>query len=224
MRTQSVKQVRDFMVSALIAGVLVVVPIYLTILLLLKAMQTVGGVVRPLAALLPAWLPADRLLSLLLVLIVCMAVGAALRTHAGQVALDRVQKSLFDRLPGYAIVRSLTQQLAGQREERTWKPALAEIEEALVPAFIIEELPDGSRTVFVPSSPTPLAGTVYILTPDRVHPVDVPFTQAVMAIARWGYGSKDLVAAMHSPVLSTVGRPERGRSQPHAPEGPDDGP
>jgi uncharacterized membrane protein len=224
MGTPSLKQVRDFMVSSLIAGVLVVVPVYLTVLLLLKAMQTVGGVVQPLAALIPTWLPAERLLSLLLVLIVCMAVGVSLRTHAGQVALDRIQKSLFERLPGYALVHSLTQQLAGRRDEKMWKPALAEIEEALVPAFIIEELPDGSSTVFVPSSPTPLAGTVYILTPDRVHPVDVPFTQALLAISRWGYGSKDLVAAMNSPVLSTVGRPERGPSQPRAPDGPDDRP
>ena len=46
-----------------------------------------------------------------------------------------------------------------------------------VPAFIIEELENGSFTVFVPSIPTPLAGAVYILTSDRVHPLDVPFTR-----------------------------------------------
>ena len=57
-----------------------------------------------------------------------------------------------------------------------WKPAMAEIEDALVPAFIIEEFEDGSFTVFVPSAPTPISGSVYILTPERVHPIDVPFT------------------------------------------------
>jgi len=50
--------------------------------------------------------------------------------------------------------------------------------------------------VFVPSVPTPFAGAIYILSPDRVHPLNVPFTQAVKAISRWGSGSKDLVAAM----------------------------
>jgi len=60
-----------------------------------------------------------------------------------------------------------------------WKPALAEIEEALVPAFIIEELEDGRFTVFVPSGATPFAGAVYILSRERVHPLDVPFTQAI---------------------------------------------
>ena len=90
----------------------------------------------------------------------------------------------------------MTEQLAGQSRDQTWKPVLAEIEEALVPAFIIEEIDDGRFTVFVPSVPTPLAGSIYILTPDRVHPLDVPFTQAIKAISRWGSGSKELLAAM----------------------------
>lgn len=41
--------------------------------------------------------------------------------------------------------------MAGSREEQVWKLALAEIEEALVPAFIIEKFEDGRFTVFVPA-------------------------------------------------------------------------
>ena len=84
-----------------------------------------------------------------------------------------------------------------------WKPALAEIEDALVPAFIVEELDDGRFTVFVPSVPTPFAGAVYILSRERVHLVDIPFTQAIQSISRWGSGSKDLVAAMEGVELSS---------------------
>ena len=52
------------------------------------------------------------------------------------------------------------------------------------------------KKVFVPSIPTPLAGAVYILDRKRVHPLDVPFTEALKAVSRWGSGAKDLVAAM----------------------------
>jgi uncharacterized membrane protein len=135
-------------------------------------------------------------LSLLLVLLVCFLIGAAVRTPAGRALRERIETSLFDRLPGYALLRSLTQRLAGQAEENVWQPALAEIEEALVPAFIIEALEDGRFTVFVPSVPTPLAGAVYILSRDRVHPLDVPFTQAIKSVSRWGAGAKEPVAAM----------------------------
>jgi uncharacterized membrane protein len=190
------KKFGAFAVSAFVGGLLIVVPLYLAVLLLLKAMQSVVTVVRPLAILLPAWFPAENVLSLLLVLIVCFLIGVAVRTPAGRALRERIETSLFDRLPGYALVRSLTQRLSGQEEENVWKPALAEIEDALVPAFIMEALEDGRFTVFVPSVPTPLAGAVYILSGERVHPLDIPFTQAIKSVSQWGAGSKALVAAM----------------------------
>jgi uncharacterized membrane protein len=190
------KHVCKFIVSSLVGGLMILAPIYLSLLLLLKAMKAVAGLVRPIAKLLPAWFPAEHVLSLLFVLMVCFLIGVAARTPAGQSARHRLEKSLFERIPGYELFRSLTQQLAGSPEEHIWKPALAEIEEALVPAFIIEELEDGRFTVFVPSVPAPVSGSVYILTPDRVHPVDVSFARAIRSLSRWGSGSKELVAAM----------------------------
>jgi uncharacterized membrane protein len=189
------KQFREFVVNTLVGGLLVVAPIYLAVMLLLKAMHSLVGFVRPFAMLLPEWLPAENVLSLLLVLIVCFLIGVAVRTKAGRAIRERIEKSLFERLPGYTLFRSLTERLVGESQENVWKPALAEIEDALVPAFIVEELEDGRFTVFVPSVPTPLAGAVYILR-ERVHLLDVPFTQAVKSVSRWGSGSKDLVAAM----------------------------
>jgi len=186
----------EFVKNTLVGGLLIVVPIYLAVLLLLKAMQSVMGLVRPLAQLLPAWIPADNILSLLLVLSLCFLIGLAVRAPMGRALRERLEQSLFERIPGYALFRSLTQRLAGESRENVWQPALAEIEDALVPAFIIEELEDGRFTVFVPSIPTPLAGAVYVLSQERVHPLDVPFTQAIQTVSRWGSGAKELVAAM----------------------------
>ena len=179
--------------SAFVTGLLIVAPIYLGVLLLLKIMQSMAGLVKPVAQLLPDWLPAERLLSLLLVLLVCVVVGLLVRTRVGQAMLGH---TVLEKLPGYTLFRSLTMRIAGRADNVTWKPALAEIEEALVPAFIIEELADGRYTVFVPSVPTPFAGAVYILTRERVHPLSVGFGQAFKTVSRWGAGSKELVAAM----------------------------
>jgi uncharacterized membrane protein len=181
---------------AMLHGLLVIVPIYLAVLLLLKGMKSLMGLVRPFALLLPDWFPGEIALSLLLLLLVCVLVGTVVRTRTGRVARERLEKTFFERIPGYALFRSLTQQVAGEGREHVWKAALAEIEEALVPAFIIEKLDDGRYTVFVPSIPTPFAGAVYVLEGKRVHPVDVPFTQALQVISRWGSGAKDLVAAI----------------------------
>ena len=188
----------QFVISTLVAGMVVVAPIYLGLLLLLKAMKTLGGLLKPIAGLLPEWLPADQILSLLLVLLVCFLIGLATATRRGKAIRSSIEHSIFEKVPGYTLFRSLTQRLAGESEAKAWEPALAEIEEALVPAFIIEELADGRYTVFVPSVPTPLAGAVYVLSPERVHPLNVPFTHAMKVVTRWGSGCQELVAAMEA--------------------------
>jgi len=190
------KYAREFIVSAVIGGALVLLPIYFAVLVLLKGMQTAAGLLKPITALIPDWLPGETLLALAVVVFLCFAAGSAVRTRAGRRVRERAEKLFFGRLPGYALFRGLTQRLVGEGQENVWTPVLAEIEDALVPAFIVEALEDGRFTVFVPSVPTPFAGAVYILPRERLHIVDVPFTQAIQTISRWGSGSKHLVAAM----------------------------
>src|SRR4030095_16485627 len=148
------KQALAFTTRALLSGLLIIIPIYLAILLLLKGMKSVVTLVRPFALLLPDWIPAETALSLLLVLVICFLIGVAVRTRAGQAVRDRVERTFFERIPGYALLRSLTQQMTGRSRENVWKPALFETDEGLLLAFIIEELGDGRYTVFVPSIPT----------------------------------------------------------------------
>ena len=190
------KQGFMFVARSLLTGFLIVVPIYLAILLLLKAMKSVVSLVQPIALLLPDSVPAETLLSLLFVLVFCLLIGLIVHTRIGAAVRERMETTLFERIPGYALIRSLTQQLAGSSQEKVWKPAFVEIEEGLVPSFIIEEFDDGRYTVFVPSIPTPLAGAVYILDRKRVHPLDVPFTDALRTISKWGSGSREMVATM----------------------------
>jgi uncharacterized membrane protein len=193
-----VKNAVAFIGRCVLAGLLVILPIYLALLLLLKGIASAGQLVRPFTQLLPESLPAQQILSALLVLVICFAIGLAVRTRLGRLARGRLERSVFERIPGYELLRSLTLQVAGEKNDGIWKPALVEIEEALVPGFIIEAFEDGRYTVFVPSVPTPFAGAVYVLDAHRVHPVDVPFTEAVKVITKWGSGARGLVQAMEA--------------------------
>ena len=164
------KRALVFITRALFSGLLIVVPLYLAILLLLQGMKSVAGLVRPVALLLPEWVPAETALSLLLVLVLCFLIGVAVRTRVGQAARDTIERTFFERIPGYALLRGLTQQMAGQSRENVWKPALVDGDEGLFLAFIIEEFHDGRYTVFVPSIPTPLAGAVYVVDAEPSAP------------------------------------------------------
>ena len=99
---------------------------------------------------------------------------------------------MLEKIPGYELVRGLAHRVSGGEGEGAFRPALVEIEDALAPAFIIEELNDGRYTVLIPSVPTPAAGSLLIMQRERVHPLDVPFTQAVKVISKWGAGAGEL--------------------------------
>ena len=122
------KYAREFVTSTLVGGLLIVVPAYLAVLLLLKGMKSAATLVHPFAALVPDWIPAENLFSLLLVLIICFIVGVAVRTRSGRVLRERMEVALFGRLPGYGLIKSLTQRLTGDSEESAWTPALIELD------------------------------------------------------------------------------------------------
>jgi len=118
------KQLCEFIVNALLAGVLVVFPIYLATLMLLKAMKSLAGFVRPFTQLLPEWFPAEHVLSFLFVIIFCFLVGIAVRTPIGQAARNKIENSLFQKIPGYTLFRSNDQAISGRESGKRLEAGL----------------------------------------------------------------------------------------------------
>lgn len=195
------KMLAEFTKTTLIGGVLVVLPIYVCVLLLAKAVKGLLALLAPVTAQLPAGMQFRQIAAILLLIAVCFVIGLVVRTGPGLRAKNAFEQAVLDRLPGYTFLRGLAKRLTGRNEEQTLQPALVEIEEALVPALIVEKLEDGSFTVLVPSAPTPMAGSLYILPPERVHPVDLPFTTAISVFTKWGTGAGEYVRAMKQTQL-----------------------
>jgi uncharacterized membrane protein len=178
--------------TTLIGGLLIVLPIYLSILMVGKTLSAISTLLSPVTAAIPAGAQFRQVIAVLIVLAVCFIAGIVVRTGPGLRAKNALERSVLERIPGYSLVRGLTARVSGDEGEGAFRPALVEIEDALSPGFIIEELDDGRYTVLVPSVPTPAAGALFILPRARVHPIDVPFTQAVKVISKWGAGAGEL--------------------------------
>jgi len=175
--------------TTLIGGLLVVLPIYLSILLLAKTLAAIFALLSPVTAAIRAGAQFRQVIAIVIVLAVCLVAGLIVRTAPGLRAKNAFERSVLEKIPGYALVRGLAERVSGDEGEGAFQPALVEVEDALSPGFIIEELEDGRYTVLVPSVPTPAAGALFILPRERVHPLDVPFTQAVKVISKWGAGA-----------------------------------
>jgi len=190
------RSIAEFTKTTLIGGLLIVLPIYLAIILLVKVIKGALGLVAPITDQIPSGVEFRQLASIGIVVGICFLAGIIVRTDFGRKAKNSIERNLLERIPGYAMLRDLTARLTGREQNEHWAPALVDIEDALVPAFVIEEMDDGAYTVFVPSVPTPAAGAIYILPHERVHLIDVPFAQALRVVTKWGTGAGELRAHM----------------------------
>lgn len=178
------KTLVEFTKTTLIGGVLIILPTYLSVLLLAEVVKGLLAFVAPVTSQIPASVQFRHILSILLLTAVCFIVGLIVRTSPGLRAKNAFERTVLEKLPGYKLLRGLAGRLTGHTDEPAFAPALVEIAEALVPALIVEELEGGSYTVLVPSVPTPMVGALYILPHERVHPVDVPFTKALSVFSK----------------------------------------
>jgi uncharacterized membrane protein len=126
-------------------------------------------------------------------ILVCFVAGLIARTGWGRTAAEPLERTVLRRVPGYAFVRTVTRGLAGLQGEKDVAVALAWIEDAWVLSFVLERHTSGLHTVFVPSAPTPAAGSVYYLPADRLRMLEVPVTKAVTSIMSLGMGSRELL-------------------------------
>lgn len=186
----------EFAKTTLIGGLLIIMPLYLSLLLLFKAVASLRVLIYPITRELPPTLQFPQTIAVLIIVLICFICGIGLRTALGLRIKNAVEHTLLEKIPGYALIRGLTNRLVGREDEQSFSVVLAEIENALVPAFLVEDCGDDQYAVFVPSIPTPAAGAIYILAKNRVHAVDVSFTKAISVISRWGAGSKELLAGM----------------------------
>jgi len=194
--------------TTLIGGFLIILPIYVSIILIAKAIQGLVAALKPITAVVPAYVQFREIIAALVIITICFIAGLIVRTGPGLRAKKAFEGAVLGPLPGYTLLRGLAGRFTGRGDEPTFAPALVEIEEALVPALIIEKLDDGSFTVLVPSVPTPMAGALYILPPERVHPVDFPFTATLKVFSKWGTGAGEFVRAMQ-PTKSLMTQQQR---------------
>ena len=111
------KGLAELIKTTLIGGLLVVLPIYLSILLLAKMLASVLTLLSPVTAAIPASAQFRQIVAILIVLTVCLVVGLLVRTNIGLRAKNAFEHSVLKKIPGYALVRDLARRLSGDETE-----------------------------------------------------------------------------------------------------------
>jgi len=196
------KQIREFFKSAVIGGLLVVLPLAIFLFVLTWGFGMVRAAIGPLTALamrdspLPG-LVVDMLVILLLV-VACFAIGVMVRTRLGKWIYSILETKALMKAPGYSLIKETVMQFLGNKTSLFSSVALAQIfgNDVMVSSFITDRHEDRSYTVFVPTGPNPTSGNIYHLPAQYVHPVDVSIEDAMRSIISCGAGSSALLRKM----------------------------
>jgi uncharacterized membrane protein len=185
--------------AALVTGLLIVLPAWLALLLFLQVLVKLGLVVKPIAKEMPEGVNHPQIVALAVFVLICLLVGLLVQTPVGRAIGRILGDHVFNRVPGYQPLRNIARQFDDMEAKDGFKPALIEVEDGcLAPAFLIENHGDGRSTVFMPSVPTLMAGAIFIMPGERVHPIDVPVATMMKCISKWGAGTSELLAALKS--------------------------
>lgn len=181
---------------ALLDGALVVLPIGAVALLVIGILKRLEDAADPLAG----RYVHPLIVALAMLILLCLVVGVTVRSATGRRARLMLEGALFEKIPGYRLVKAFTSEgLFAGGERRVLRPALAAFDDGQCPALVMDELADGRLLIFIPGSPAPMSGGLFLFTPDRVTFLDVPLLPFMKAISSWGLGLKELIAAAPPP-------------------------
>jgi uncharacterized membrane protein len=196
-----VKGIIQFIKTALVGGFFVVLPIVLLYLLLGEVFDLAIALGTPISDLLPeeafGGAETEKAVAMILLLLICFLTGLAMKTRTGNRIGKWFEQSLLEPIPGYAVIRDLSQRLAGEDSIGFYHPAIVRTSaDVRTPAFIVEEHSSGDYTVLIPIAPTPGLGTIQVVRRHLVEKVEAPLPEVLECYWHWGVGTEKMMSRL----------------------------
>jgi uncharacterized membrane protein len=184
-----------FLKSTTVGGLVILVPVIVLAGIIAWALDIALGFISPLFQ----WLPDKSVGGVSLTAAATLGGLIAICFCAGLVAETAIVRYLGERadrlalfVPGYALMKSVGASFIGIQSKHPVRTVLVRFEDSWQLGFLMDELRDGRRVVFIPIAPRALAGNLHIVAPDRVQVLTMSVSAALDAIGRIGVGLRDL--------------------------------
>jgi len=193
------KKLKYFLQTTLFGGLLVVMPLIVSLLLIKWIFNFLLDAIEPITVVIVKTAKLNYLfsasISVAIILVLSFAIGLFVKTQLGIFSYKYFEDNFLKRIPFYKIIKETIIQLFGTQKSLFKGVALVDLfgNGNLVTAFITDEHENGMFTVFVPSGPAPTAGFVYHIKPEYLTKIDYPLDSAMRSIVSLGVGSKNIV-------------------------------
>ncbi|NQV33033.1 MAG: DUF502 domain-containing protein [Phycisphaeraceae bacterium] len=196
------KRLKNFFKSALIGGLLVILPLGIMFAIVVWIFNQVHKAIGPLTRKIMEQSTMQAIVADILVIgliiTACFVVGVLVRTRLGKWIYLTLENSFLKKAPGYSLIKETVFQFLGNKQSPFSSVALVKIygNDTLVSAFITDTHENGMSTVFVPTGPNPTSGNIFHLDSKYVFPVDIPVEDAMRSIISCGAGSSRMIGKM----------------------------
>jgi uncharacterized membrane protein len=192
------KQLLEFLKTTALGGLFVLLPLVLFYLLLSELLQVVVALATPIADLFPKGtfdqVKMPVVIGIILIVGASFLFGLALRSASLRRLGLWIERTLLDRLPLYNAVKRMGRGLVGAQEGSAFRSGVfnsSNGEKEIV--YVIEDHGDGQMTILCPFAPASFAGSVKIVSADRIEILETSFGDASRVIAHWGVGARELL-------------------------------
>jgi uncharacterized membrane protein len=188
----------QFSKTTLIGGLVFLVPLIVIIVVIGKAVQLIGKITQPLAALIPidsiAGVAITNLIATTAIVLLCFLAGLAARITLASEFIRASERRFLSRLPGYTLLKAFVDSIVdSDGGGMSMRPVLIKLDDSSQIAFEVEHLTDGRVVTYVPAAPNPWSGSVLVLEADRVEPLPINTRTAMQNIRMAGRGTNEFL-------------------------------
>ena len=125
--------------------------------------------------------------------LICFAAGLLARRAAAKRVREKLDRSLLNFIPGYALIKGFADNLRQTEEiSGSFVPVMFRFDDYVQMAFETERLPNGKVAVYLPGAPNPWSGSVVFVSNDRIKPLSISLPDALRNIRTLGKGSLNI--------------------------------
>jgi uncharacterized membrane protein len=181
-----------FLRATIVGGVLFLTPLVVLGVVFNKAVNLAARAIKPLADRIPDSLGLGAakvyIIAGLLLVLLCFLAGLLARSGLARKFVQTIEARFLSFLPGYEYLKQEGASVLGAGETDTQPVVLARIGDSWRIGVMTETIGENWLAIFIPNSPNPHAGSVFIVERSKVRPSATPLSVATGALRRCGSG------------------------------------
>jgi uncharacterized membrane protein len=186
----------NFIKTTIIGGLVFLVPVVALVLVLAKVYEVMLAVAEPMADVFPmdhiGGVALANIIAVLIVMLICFLAGLVARAGPAQRFADAVENAILNKIPGYALVKGMTNSLAPEKTAHM-HAVLVSLGYSSRVGLEVDRTESGKVSVYFPGSPNAWSGEVHVVPADQVESLNTPVAAVIEHAEMLGRSSHDIL-------------------------------